>query len=126
MDNIWEKIIDKYPDIEKTLDDLYNSQLNLLKAIEKLEKDYPVEGYEWECDPNAIGRDTNPWYPKSIKITERQIKKSDERLKKQLVCVEGKHHFQTIGSLQWCKYCGTVKSGDKLFYPEVPHFLPND
>lgn len=126
MDNIWKSVKDMYSNIEDVLDKLYSRQLDLLSCIEELERKYPVDGYEWECDPNNIGRDINPWYLKPKKVIEEQINKSDKQLKKQLACVEGRHHFETIGNLQWCKYCGTIKIGDKLIYPEQPHFLPKE
>lgn len=124
MDNIWKQVKTLYPDIESVLDKLYKKQLDLLSCIEELESKYPVDGYAWECDPNNIGMDFNPWYLRPKKIIEEQINKADKQLKKQLVCVEGKHHFKVIGDIQWCQYCGTIKLGNKFIYPEQPHFLP--
>lgn len=124
MDNIWDKVVKQYPNIQSVLDNLYKQQLNLLEAMDKLDTEYPVEGYTWECDPNSIGKGVNPWYLKSVKVTKEQISRTDEQLKKQLICVNGTHHFKEIGGLCWCKYCGTIKDGDKFIYPEQPHFLP--
>lgn len=134
MDNIWVKVIKQYPDIETVLDNLYKQQLSLLDAINELETNYPVEGYEWECNPNNIGMDMNPWFLVSKQKQEEVIKRTDERLKRQINCVEGKHEFQSVGSIRWCKYCGTIEdtrissiNGEVIctyYHPECPHFLP--
>ena len=134
MNNIWDKVIKQYPNIREVLDTLYKRQLDLANAIEELEKKYPVEGYEWECDPNSIGVDVNPWYLVSKQRQDEIIKRTNERLKRQKNCVDGKHEFVNIASIQWCKYCGTLKVSkipkttieDKYFYPECPHFLPKE
>lgn len=124
--SIWEEVLQKYPSIQDVLDDVYKSQLELFEKMESLDELYPVDGYEWDYNPNDIGSDINPWGLYSISKREESIKRCDEALAKQKLCVEGKHHFKHIGPYEWCSYCGTIKSGNVLFYPENPHFLPTN
>lgn len=122
---IWEEVEKKYPNIYAVLDDVYRTQLVLLDKIDELDEKYPVEGYEWDCNPNDIGK-CNPWGLASVEKQKEAIARCDEALAKQKVCVEGTHHFQNIGDFQWCKYCGTIRRNGKFYYPEQPHFLPKN
>lgn len=123
---LWDDVKKQYPDIEAVLDNIYKTQLVLLDKIDDLDEHYPVEGYEWDCNPNHIGKGINPWGLQSKKSIEESIARTDAALAKQLVCVEGTHHFQNIGHFKWCKYCGTVEIDGRRFYPEQPHFLPKE
>lgn len=123
--SIWDQVLQMYPNIKEVLDDIYRTQLVLWDKMEDLDKHYPVEGYEWEADPNA-SLDHNPWGLISKQWQEECIARADAALAKQRVCVEGTHHFRHISHFKWCEYCGTVVVGDKTFYPEQPHFLPKD
>lgn len=123
--NIWKDVLKKYPDIQAVLDDIHRTQLVLWDKIDNLQEHYPVEGYEWEDNPNA-DISSNSWGLVSTQWRKECEQRCDESLAKQRVCVEGRHHFKHIGHFKWCEYCGTVVVGDKIFYPEQPHFLPKE
>ncbi|MCM1222569.1 MAG: hypothetical protein NC548_49690 [Lachnospiraceae bacterium] len=125
MMDLWDEVKWKYPNIKDVLDDIYRTQLVLLDKINDLDEHYPVEGYEWDCNPNDIEK-CNPWGLRSKEVIEESIARADAALAKQRVCVEGTHHFQNIGHFKWCKYCGTIEIDGKRFYPEHPHFLPRE
>lgn len=122
----WGAVVKKYPDIEAVLEDVPRTQMVLLDKIHDLDEHYPVEGFEWDCDPNEIGSGQNTWGLVSTQVHQDAIARTDAALAKQRVCVQGTHHFQSMNGLLWCKYCGTIIYGDKTFYPEQPHFLPKN
>lgn len=124
--DIWEQVEKQYPDIHAVLDNIYNHQLVLLDMMDDLDEHYPVEGYEWEYNPNAMGSGRNPWGLRSKKSIEESLTRTDTALAKQRVCVAGTHMFKIMGPVKWCKYCGTIRVNDKTFYPEHPHFLPKE
>lgn len=80
--SVWEEVLRKYPNIQNVLDDVYQSQLSLLEKIELLDEQYPVDGYEWDCNPNDIGAEHNPWGLYSVSKREESIKRCDEALAK--------------------------------------------
>jgi len=124
----WDEINKKYPDLEEFLEKTTKSIYNAIELQNELDERFPVEGFEWDCDPNEF-YDTerkNQFY--LVPVSKRALaeKRCSDALQKQLQCVDGIHHFVRINyDVEWCSFCGTIKYFDELKYPENPHFLPH-
>lgn len=118
----WDDLKKRHPNIDKVLRRMQNkiqkSDDIVGDVFDFLEKNYPIEGFEWSIEPNdrLICLDCKEQW-------DEIDKRSSERLNKQIKCVEKFHHFQEINGMKWCSYCGMLVDDDKKYIPESPHFL---
>lgn len=143
----FEEILEKYPEAEAFLIDIFNKYIEVIDAMGELDDKFPVKDWTWDLDINRTylieefkknpSIENTAWTLIPIAKEEENLRNHKERLDRQLKCVAGDHEWKQISDhIKWCRYCGTIcrdtyrKGKDEMLeiiseyiYPDCPHFL---
>lgn len=146
----FEEILEKYPEAEVFLIDIFNKYIEVIDAMGELDDKFPVKDWTWDLDINRTylieefkknpSIENTAWTLIPIAKEKENLRNHKERLDRQLKCVAGDHEWKTISDhIKWCRYCGTIcrdtyrKGKDEMLeiipeylYPDCPHFLPHE
>ena len=94
----------------------YKSYIKMNEMLDALNEKYPVEGYDWDIDPN---RDYLIEEFKEVPLvetsgvtlvgTEGISEKLQADRSQRESCMKGHHNFIDLTqNIHWCEYCGTI------------------